>query len=88
VVSCAQRQELQAHLQRRGIPTLIHYPVPIHRQAAYSELSNLSLPVAEGMAAQVLSLPLYPGMPEDYVAAVIDACNDFPHDESREGPCR
>jgi dTDP-4-amino-4,6-dideoxygalactose transaminase len=88
VLSCAQRQSLQAHLQRCAIPTLIHYPVPIHRQAAYSELSSLSLPVAERMAGQVLSLPLYPGMPEDYVASVIDACNDFPHDESREGSCR
>jgi len=88
VVICAQRQALQEHLLRRGIPTLIHYPVPIHRQAAYAELGAMPLPVTERLATQVLSLPLYPGMTEDYVALVIDACNDFPHDGSREDPCR
>lgn len=88
VVSCAQRQSLQEHLLRRGVPTLIHYPVPIHRQAAYAELGAMSLPVTERLATQVLSLPLYPGMTEDYVTLVIDACNDFPHDGTRESPCR
>ncbi|MDF0731920.1 DegT/DnrJ/EryC1/StrS family aminotransferase [Pseudomonas entomophila] len=77
VVRCAQRDALQAHLHACGVPTLIHYPIPIHRQTAYAELSGAHLPVADRLAAQVLSLPLYPGMPEALVEAVIDACNSF-----------
>lgn len=88
VVRCSQRQALQDHLHRRGIPTLIHYPVPIHRQAAYAELSSISLPVSERLAEEVLSLPLYPDMADEYVDSVIDACNGFPRDGSREGSCR
>ncbi|MCV9919378.1 DegT/DnrJ/EryC1/StrS family aminotransferase [Pseudomonas sp. BT-42-2] len=77
VVRCAQRDALQAHLHACGIPTLIHYPIPIHRQGAYAELDSAHLPVADRLAEQVLSLPLYPGMPETLVEAVIDACNSF-----------
>ncbi|MGN5595877.1 DegT/DnrJ/EryC1/StrS family aminotransferase [Stutzerimonas nitrititolerans] len=88
VIRCDQRQTLQEYLASCGIPTLIHYPVPIHRQAGYAELSHLSLPVSDRMAAEVLSLPLYPGMADEYVTSVIAACNDFPHGGSRENTCR
>lgn len=88
VIRCFQRQALQKHLVSCGIPTLIHYPVPIHRQAGYSEFSHLSLPISERMAAEVLSLPLYPGMPEEYVTSVIVACNDFSYGASRRDKCR
>jgi dTDP-4-amino-4,6-dideoxygalactose transaminase len=77
VVRCAHRDALQAHLQACGVPTLIHYPIPIHGQRAYSELNAACLPVSDRLAAEVLSLPLYPGMPEALVEAVIEACNRF-----------
>ncbi|MFQ6572763.1 DegT/DnrJ/EryC1/StrS family aminotransferase [Pseudomonas sp. UM16] len=77
VVRCAARDALQAHLQACGIPTLIHYPVPIHRQAAYKELSGQTFPITEQQAGEILSLPLYPEMPEALVEAVIEACNRF-----------
>lgn len=88
VIRCDHRQALQEYLVSCGIPTLIHYPVPIHRQAGYAEFSHLSLPVSERMAADVLSLPLYPGMADEYVTSVIAACNDFPHGGNRENTCR
>ncbi|SDJ69569.1 DegT/DnrJ/EryC1/StrS family aminotransferase [Pseudomonas indica] len=91
VVRCGQRDALQAHLHACGIPTLIHYPIPIHRQAAYSELAAHALPIADRLAGEVLSLPLYPGMPEPLVEAVIDACNRFAghasQAESKEPTC-
>jgi len=77
VLRAAQREKLQAHLERSGVPSLIHYPVPIHRQAAYSEFAQLSLPLSEQLADEVLSLPLYPGLPDAHVQQVIDACNSF-----------
>ncbi len=83
VVRCAQRKALQAHLLSYDVPTLIHYPIPIHRQGAYAELAAARLPVSERLADEVLSLPLYPGMPEAFVLRVIEACNTFA-DESEE----
>ncbi len=73
------RDALRAHLQARGVGSQIHYPIPIHRQQAYADL-NLpegSLPVAEKLANEVLSLPLYPEMTEEQAAYVCEAVNEF-----------
>jgi dTDP-4-amino-4,6-dideoxygalactose transaminase len=53
---------LQAHLQQQGVNTIIYYPIPIHRQPAYAELGYKpgSLPITERLAAEVLSLPIFP----------------------------
>jgi len=56
-----RRDDLQAALQSRGIPTAIHYPVPIHRQPAYASLSSPdTCPVSVEMAGKVMSLPMGP----------------------------
>jgi len=57
-----RRDELQKELADRGIGTLIHYPIPVHRQEAYRELADQArfLPVTERLAGRILSLPLYP----------------------------
>jgi dTDP-4-amino-4,6-dideoxygalactose transaminase len=62
VVQHARRDRLQETLKSRGVDTLIHYPIPPHRQKAYADLAIPpgSLPVAEAMAARVLSLPIGP----------------------------
>ncbi|WP_457977383.1 DegT/DnrJ/EryC1/StrS family aminotransferase [Ectopseudomonas composti] len=82
------RAALQEHLARAGVQTLIHYPTPIHRQAAYGELAGLSLPVTEMLSEQVLSLPIYPGLSAHQIDRVIDACNSFaaihPNSSARE----
>lgn len=77
VVRCEQRDALQAHLQCHGVPSLIHYPIPIHQQAAYWQFANLNLPLSTRLAGEVLSLPLYPSMADDWVEKTIEACNSF-----------
>lgn len=75
VVRHPQRDALQRELQALGVQTLIHYPIPPHRQQAYAELGLAagSFPLAAAMAASVLSLPLGPHLSSDEQAAVIDA---------------
>lgn len=75
VVRSERRDALQAHLGEAGIGTLIHYPLPPHRQQAYAELgfSADAFPIANRLADQLLSLPIGPHQPEAATAAVIDA---------------
>lgn len=79
VVRHPRRDALQQHLTARGIGTLIHYPVPPHRQRAYAGLGwpAGSLPIAEALAATCLSLPLWPGMTQEQVVAVAAAIQSF-----------
>lgn len=79
VVRHARRDDLQQHLTQRGIGTLIHYPIPPHRQPAYAPLGLPAgaLPIAEELAATSLSLPLWPGMSEAQVATVAEAVREF-----------
>lgn len=74
-----RRDELQAHLGRLGVGTLIHYPAPIHLQPAY--LGRLgqagSFPEAERAAREVLSLPLYPELTQEQARAVVEAVRSF-----------
>lgn len=77
VVRSEYRNALQQHLLKAGVQTLIHYPTPIHRQAAYSEMRELSLPVTEMLSTQVLSLPIYPGLSVTQIDQVMNACNSF-----------
>ena len=77
VVATPQRDALQHALQAEGIQTLIHYPVPPHRQPAYREYAHLHLPQAESDAGQVLSLPIGPQLALADVDCVIDAIRRF-----------
>lgn len=76
-VHCVRRDELQEFLTAEGVETLIHYPVPPHRQNAYGEWSRLSFPITERLHAEELSIPLHPGLNEEEVSAVINALNRF-----------
>ncbi|MEW5720861.1 MAG: DegT/DnrJ/EryC1/StrS family aminotransferase, partial [Chloroflexota bacterium] len=79
VVQSSNRQSLISNLQSRGIGIAIHYPQMIHRQAAYTNLGYGagSLPVAEKLEREILSLPLYPELSLDDVRAVAQAVNEF-----------
>ena len=77
VILCEHRDELQAWLSLRGIQTLIHYPVPPHKQNAYKHLNNLRLPLTEKIHSQLLSLPIDPTMSDECVSVIIKAINDF-----------
>lgn len=75
---CAERDRLAAHLLAQGIMTQVHYPIPPHRQACYANLApGVSLPVADAMAREVLSLPLSPVLADSEIQRVIDAVNSF-----------
>lgn len=76
-VFCQQREALQAHLAAQGIQTLIHYPVPCHKQECYREFNGLEMPVAERLAAEELSLPCHPAMSQGDAEMVIEAINRF-----------
>lgn len=74
-VLARNRERLAAELNARGVPTAIHYPVPLHRQPAYREYGvEANLPVADAAAAAVISLPMYPDLPtevQDRIAAAV-----------------
>lgn len=78
-VLCENRDALQKHLMDCGVKTLIHYPIPPHMQECYSRFGfgEGSFPIAEAYARNELSLPIYMGMPEEDVEAVIEAVNSF-----------
>lgn len=80
VVRTAHRDLLRKHLASRGIETGVHYPVPCHRQAAFAgtSLATADLPVADSLAAEVLSLPIGPALSEAQQDHVIDAVQAFP----------
>ena len=76
-VICTNRDALQQHLKENGVETLIHYPIPPHRQKCYPELADLSLPVTEALADQELSLPISPVMTSADALTVASFINDF-----------
>ncbi|MSU47167.1 MAG: DegT/DnrJ/EryC1/StrS family aminotransferase [Lacunisphaera sp.] len=76
VVRSPKRDELKAHLETKGIGCGILYPVPVHRQPAYHDAS-LSLPHTEQACAEVLSLPLHPGLSDEDVARVVTEVRGF-----------
>jgi dTDP-4-amino-4,6-dideoxygalactose transaminase len=77
VVQSVRRDALRQYLAAAGIETLVHYPVPPHRQPAYAHLQLPPQPLADELAANCLSLPLWPGMTEAQVAQVAKAIRNF-----------
>lgn len=77
VVQSENRADLQAHLNEAGIQTLIHYPIPPHKQKAFMIWGHHRYPIAEAIHNTVLSLPISPVMTESQVMAVIEAANNF-----------
>ena len=76
VIRTENRDKLMQKLGEKGIPTMIHYPTPIHKHQAYKELNTLSLPVAEKCATEILSLPISPAMSDSDVIFVAEAVNE------------
>lgn len=71
------RERLQKYLLEQGVETLIHYPIPPHRQAALRGYSHLSLPITEHIHACELSLPCHQAMSDHEVQRVIESVNSF-----------
>lgn len=76
-VRSEKRDELQKYLADNDIQTLIHYPIPPHKQQAYKEWNDLSFPITEKIHAEILSLPISPVMPQEEVEKVVEVINNF-----------
>lgn len=77
VIRTKNRNTLQEYLEKNGIQTLIHYPIPPHHQKAYQEWNHLSYPIAEQIHKEVLSLPISPVMTKEEVDLIIFQLNQF-----------
>lgn len=71
------RATLMANLKENGIPSVVYYPMPLHRQTAYKEfpISGNGLPVAESLSKRVFSLPMHPYLDENTQDKIIEAIN-------------
>lgn len=76
-VFCSGRDELQRYLAAEEIQTLIHYPIPPHKQECYRQWNGLSLPVTEMLAARELSLPMSPELSAREMERVVEVINRY-----------
>ena len=76
-IFCERRDELQQYLKTHGVETQIHYPIPPHRQTCYQAWGQLSLPVAEQLSAQELSIPCHQAMTNEEANTVVGLLNSF-----------
>jgi dTDP-4-amino-4,6-dideoxygalactose transaminase len=77
VVRSKNRELLQEHLNNFGIQTLIHYPIPPHKQQAYECYNHYSFPLTESLHNELLSLPISSTMTDQEIDLVINSCNLF-----------
>ncbi|MCF7806013.1 MAG: DegT/DnrJ/EryC1/StrS family aminotransferase [Candidatus Marinimicrobia bacterium] len=77
-IQVPDRDGLRGYLGEKDIPTAIHYPIPLHQQPAFRNVGrNLGVPVAEDVADHIISLPIYPEMPEEDQQLVIETVNGY-----------
>ncbi|EPP8196542.1 DegT/DnrJ/EryC1/StrS family aminotransferase [Campylobacter lari] len=77
VIRTKFRDKLQKYLNENNIQTIIHYPIPPHKQECYKDFNNLSLPITEQIHNEVLSLPISPVMTQEEVKCIIDVINNW-----------
>ena len=77
VLRCSYRDQLAAHLAANGVSTVVHYPIPPHKQPCYPEYQQQLLPIASQLAEEVISIPIYPGLTTAEVDHVANAVNSF-----------
>ncbi len=76
-ILCPERNKLQQYLANQGIQTLIHYPIPPHKQKCYSEWQTMHLPITEKIHQQELSLPISPVHTISEVETITNCINRF-----------
>ncbi len=76
-VMCEDRSHFQEYLKQNGIQTLIHYPIPPHKQEVYAEWNAMSFPLTEHIHKHILSLPISPVMTTDECNTVIQVINQY-----------
>jgi UDP-2-acetamido-2-deoxy-ribo-hexuluronate aminotransferase len=70
-IQVSQRDEVEKHMNQAGMPTAVHYPVPLHQQPAFSYLSSGPLDVSEAVANRVMSLPMHPYLTDREQEAIV-----------------
>ena len=76
-VLCPERDRLQQYLTENGIQTLIHYPIPPHKQECYKEWNTMNLPVTEQIHQQELSIPISQVLTDQEVREIVGILNTF-----------
>lgn len=76
-ILCERRDELQQYLKENGVETMIHYPIPPHKQACFKEWNDLSFPITERIHRQELSLPCHPAMKQEEADQIVSLLNRF-----------
>lgn len=76
-IRCSKRDELQQYLSENGVQTVIHYPIPPHKQECYKEWNNLSFPLTEQIHREELSLPMSPVMDMEEVKKIVLILDKF-----------
>ena len=77
VIRTSNRMDLQNYLKENGIETMIHYPIPPHKQKALSDWNNLSFPITEKIHDEVLSIPLNSGLKASEIQHIITILNQY-----------
>lgn len=77
VIRTENRDEFRAYLESNNIETMIHYPIPPHKQLAYKELNQHSYPITEKIHNEVISLPISPVMTDKEVDKIIEVVNAY-----------
>ena len=77
VIRTPNREELQNYLSKNGIQTLIHYPIPVHKQEAYNEFKNLIFPITEEIHRNILSLPIAAHIKKEDIISIVNILNCY-----------
>ena len=77
VINVENRDLLQTYLKNRGIQSMVHYPIPIHKQKIYKKYNHVKLPITEKLVKSIISLPMHPMMKKAEVVHVCNAIKKF-----------
>ena len=77
IIRCKKRNQLKKFLFKNRIKTMIHYPIPPHRQKAYKKFNNLKLPLTDKLSKEVLSLPISTSLKKSELKYIVSKINKF-----------
>lgn len=79
VIECKKRDELRKYLEKKGIETIIHYPIPIHLQKPYQNLGfkRNDFPITEEKSKKILSLPMFPELTKEEIKYICNSIKEF-----------
>jgi len=77
VIRTKEREELKQYMEDNGVKVLIHYPIPPHKQKAFCEWNHMKYPITEKIHNEVLSIPLYPLIPQESRDIIVKLLNKY-----------